>query len=63
MRMSSRRSAASVGTYSHCTVACQGARMVDPDTRSLRSLVRDDNQMPMVDPDTRSLRSLVRDDN
>src|SRR5687767_597921 len=39
---SSRTSEASVGTYGPLSVADPGAVTVDPDTRSLRSLPRDD---------------------
>jgi hypothetical protein len=41
--LSSRASEASVGIYCPSSVASHGARMMDPDTRSLRSLLRDDS--------------------
>src|SRR6478736_3214087 len=41
--MSSRASVASVGIYCPCSVAGHTAEKVDPDTRSLRSLLRDDS--------------------
>ncbi len=50
--VSSRRSEASVGIHSPARVAGLGAKKVDPDTRSLRSLLRDDSSLE---------RSLVRD--
>jgi lipoprotein signal peptidase len=40
--LSSRTSGASVGIYSHYAVASHTAGQADPDTRSLRSLLRDD---------------------
>jgi hypothetical protein len=40
--LSSRRSEASVGTYFPCTGASHEHGRVGPDTRSLRSLLRDD---------------------
>jgi hypothetical protein len=43
-RLSSRMSEASVGTYSHLFEASHDIGTIDPDTRSLRSLLRDDNQ-------------------
>jgi hypothetical protein len=42
-RMSSRTSEASVGICFHVLVAGPAEGMVDPDTRALRSLPRDDN--------------------
>jgi hypothetical protein len=41
--VSSRASEASVGIYSSYPIASNGPRTVDPDTSSLRSLLRDDN--------------------
>jgi hypothetical protein len=40
--LSSRTSAASVGIYLLVLVAVSGAGTIGPDTRSLRSLLRDD---------------------
>ena len=54
--MSSRRSEASVGIYSVSRVAEHATGIVDPDTSSLRSLVRDDRNLGG------ELRSLLRDD-
>ena len=41
--VSSRASEASVGIYSPCPIASHEPRTLDPDTSSLRSLLRDDN--------------------
>jgi hypothetical protein len=41
--LSSRMSAANVGTYSPCTVVGQVVGTAGPDIRSLRSLMRDDS--------------------
>ncbi len=64
--LSSRRSEASVGIYPPDLVASSVAVRVDPDTPSLRSLVRDDTTPSLRslvrDDTTPSLRSLVRDD-
>ena len=53
--MSPRTSEASVGIHSPAIEAGHDAGEADPDTRSLRSLLRDDRAM-------QSLRSLPRDD-
>ncbi len=59
--VSSRRSEASVGIHSPAGVAGFGAEKVDPDTRSLRSLLRDDSfRGRSLVPDDNSL--LARDD-
>ena len=43
-----RRRRASVGIYSPCRVASHAVRTGDPDTRSLRSLLRDDRRTEAV---------------
>ena len=66
--MSSRTSGASVGICYPCTGAGHDAKKADPDTRSLRSLLRDDSpvkslrSLPRDDSPVKSLRSLLRDD-
>jgi hypothetical protein len=46
--MSSRMSVANVGIYGPSSLTTIAGRMVDPDTRSLRSLLRDDSHGPIV---------------
>jgi hypothetical protein len=53
--LSSRRSEATVGIYRPGSVVSHAAETADPDTRSLRSRLRDD-----IPPS--SLRSFLRDD-